>query len=192
MFGGGGGKDGGQTLQRTPEQEQAQKQLLEVLSQFQTQNLGTTNQEFSKGAAIADSRALLDNIFRDFKNNSLPEIFQNQVGSGGYNSTTGQLLANDAYAAATAKSAQVMLEAILKYKEANQNDFRTFAQLMTGMTGASPLSEGSTSAGRTLLGEGLGSLAGAGAKTIFGSGSGAKPNVSTSDLLGFMNYNGNI
>lgn len=97
------------------------KYLADILSQ--------TTSQYSKGSAIADSQGAVAEIFNQFKNSALPEIYQAQAGSGGYNSSTGQLLANDAFASANTKAASLVLDTINKYRGIQQQDYAGLANL---------------------------------------------------------------
>ena len=164
-----GGGSGGQSLELTEEQKQAQKMMLGVAQGFKDNNLALSNQNFSRTQALADSQGLVAEIFNQYKNNALPEIYQGQVSSGGYNSTTSQLLANDAFASASSKAAAQMVDTILKYNAANQNDFKTFADLIRSISGGTAVGEGSNPLAG-MLGQGVGSIVSAGAQSFFGPG----------------------
>lgn len=73
--------------------------------------------DFSKEAAAKDSEAAVAAIFRDYKNIALPKVYGAQTGSGGYNSTGVQLLANDAYGSAVAKAAELKLKTQSEYEK---------------------------------------------------------------------------
>jgi len=51
--------------------------------------------DYSKEAAIRDSMGGVQNLFQDFRQTALPGVFNAEAASGGYNSSTGQLLNND-------------------------------------------------------------------------------------------------
>jgi hypothetical protein len=67
------------------------------------------NQQFSQGNATSGAQGTVDALFREFKNDALPKIHAASNTRGAYNSTTEQLLANDAYASTVAKAAQAMM-----------------------------------------------------------------------------------
>lgn len=77
-----------------------------------------TSGDYSKDAAFADSDAILAQIFRDFSEGTLPKIYQAASGTGGYNSSTAQLLANDAFARTVAAGQQAKLKAASDYAAA--------------------------------------------------------------------------
>ena len=104
----------------------------------------TTNRaQFSKDAASKDSEASVAALFRDFKNTALPKIYGAQTGSGGYNSTGAQLLANDAYGSAVAKAAELKLKTISEYERNKNMQLEQLAKLL-GTQGAT--TKGATAA----------------------------------------------
>ena len=97
--------------------------------------LDDSKKKYSKENAITDAQDVVANIFRDYRNTDLPKIYSAQNTSGGYNSTTAQLLANDAFGAATAKSADAVLKNIVDYRKLNQGDLSSFADLFKAKAG---------------------------------------------------------
>lgn len=75
----------------------------------------TTSGAYSKDAAFKDSDAIVQQIFNEFQNTALPQIYNAQANSGGYNSTTGQLLANDAFSRTVAQAQAAKLKAASDY-----------------------------------------------------------------------------
>jgi hypothetical protein len=94
--------------------------------------LGDSQNKYNKESAIGDAQGIVSNIFRDYKNTALPQIFNAQNSAGGYGSSTGQLLANDAFGAATAKSADAVLKNITDYRKIQQQDYGALAELFKG------------------------------------------------------------
>lgn len=130
-------------------------------------NILSQTPSYGRENAIADSQGVVANIFRDYRNTDLPKIYQSENSSGGYNGTTSQLLANDAFGAATSKAAEATLRNIVAYRQLQQNDYTVLAQLF----GAAfkPFSRGSdatTTATNNAVGGLLGSLGG----SLFSSG----------------------
>lgn len=156
---GGGGGQGGIL---NPYQEAGANQLLAAISQYMKGPLAQSSQEYGKQAAIADSRGLVSSIFREYQNEALPQIMQMEAGSGGYNSSTGQLLANDAFAGAVSKSQAAVLDTINKYRAIEQNDFATLAKLVGSIPGGTP----DTSTNSTLPWNLIGDAVGAGVAEI--------------------------
>lgn len=103
------------------------------INQFMSSILGNTASQYSKQAAMNDVQGAIANLFREYSIKALPTIFQAEASSGGYNSTTGQLLANDAYAATVSKGAQLMIDAIDKYRRLQQGDYQGLANLVAAM-----------------------------------------------------------
>lgn len=79
-------------------------------------------QATTDGTADARSRALQDvqgsieALFQNFSQTALPQIGGAQRRTGGYNSTTAQLLANDAFARTTAQAAALTVDTINRYE----------------------------------------------------------------------------
>ena len=137
----GGGGSGGTDPRITDNIVGGGNFLLGKLPSFDAQFLSQSNQ-FSKPNAIMDAQGAIASIFRDYQNTALPEIYQAQNSSGGYNASTGQLLANDAFAAANAKGAAVMLDTIQKYRTLQQNDWGALANLIRAIPGSGSSTSG--------------------------------------------------
>jgi hypothetical protein len=90
------------------------------------------DQSFTRGNAIKDSQGFIENIFREFETQSLPQIYKNQRASGIYNDTSTQLLANDAYSSAVAKGQANLFQNILAYSQARNQQLNPVMQLMQG------------------------------------------------------------
>lgn len=73
--------------------------------------------EFSKAKAISDAKDAVRNIFHEYADEFLPKIYSAGCEHGIYNSTTMQLLANDAYARAVRKGAELVLKNINDYAQ---------------------------------------------------------------------------
>lgn len=127
--------------------------------------LAQTTSQYGKQSAVADSQGAVAEIFNQFKKSALPDIYQAQVSSGGYNSSTGQLLANDAFATANSKAAGLVLDTIMKYRASQQNDYLGLANLVKAV----PSAPGRAPAAGGKGGDPLGDLLGAGIGSIFGS-----------------------
>lgn len=96
--------------------------------------LGVINDSsYSRGNAIADSQGFIAQIFKDFEKSSLPKIYSNARGTGIYNDTSSQLLANDAYSSAVAKGQAQLVQNILAYAGARNQQLNPVMQLMQGM-----------------------------------------------------------
>ena len=72
---------------------------------------------YSREQALADAELAMGQLFREYRENELPKVFIAQAGSGLYNSTTGQLMANDAYARAVDLANARKLEFLTKYQQ---------------------------------------------------------------------------
>lgn len=87
---------------------------------------------YSRENAIADTQGFIDEIFRQYETESLPQIYRNPRASGIYNDTSTQLLANDAYSTAVAKGQAAISQNILNYAQARQAQLNPVMQLMQG------------------------------------------------------------
>lgn len=87
---------------------------------------------YSRENAIADTQGFIDEIFRRYQNEALPQIYRNPRASGIYNDTSTQLLANDAYATAVAQGQAAISQNILNYAQARQAQLQPVMQLMQG------------------------------------------------------------
>lgn len=83
-----------------------------------TTDSSNASAEFSKRQAIADSQGLISSLFRQYSQTALPQIISKQAAAGGYDSTTTQLLANDAFAQTIARAAEVQQGQISSYAAA--------------------------------------------------------------------------
>jgi len=98
---------------------------------------------YSKEAAITDSQAAGSYAVNEALKAGMPSISAAATNSGGYNSTTKELLSNDLTAKATAAGSTVMLDTISKYAAAN-------AERIQAATGAVSATTGKTSTGTTV------------------------------------------
>ena len=73
--------------------------------------------EFSKDSAAGDITSSYDGIFREFRETELPTIYNKMCQTGTYNSTSAQLMANDAYSRAVDKAGQAKHRAIVEYAQ---------------------------------------------------------------------------
>lgn len=103
---------------------------------------------YSKENAIKDSQGQIKAIFDQYAKSDLPKIYQAGVTSGGYNSPTQQMLANDAFAQATAKGQASMADNIMRYAQARQAQLSPLISLLSSDRGtASSNTVGSTKPG---------------------------------------------
>lgn len=93
----------------------AKNQLDQFTAQLLRQVQGGPDAAFSKEAAQLDARATVDQIFKDFQRDALPNILSLQGQSGTYSNTGVQGLANDAYAQTVGKAGALVLDTIAKY-----------------------------------------------------------------------------
>lgn len=162
--------------------------LITGIDSFMKDILSQSAGQYGKANAIADVQGAIRGVFDQYQKTALPEIYQGEMSSGGYNATTGQLLANDAFAQTTNKAAALMLDTIQKYRTSQQNDYNTLAGLVRSVPGVPGQSGGSGSSGggilSGLISKGIGAVAGA----IF-SDSRLKENIrKIGEVGGFSQY----
>jgi hypothetical protein len=98
--------------------------------------LVTSAIEYTGAKAKADAAEVVSSIFFEYSNQDLPQIYQAMNGSGGYNSVTAQMLANDAFAKANQKAAKEVLDNIQRYGNVRQGDTQALAQLYSATKGS--------------------------------------------------------
>ena len=86
--------------------------------------------EYSKDTAIADAQGTVNNVFEQFKDEALVQVYYPQCIANGYNSTTMQLLANNAYAKTVSEGAKVVLDNIQRYAGIRVSDLQVMSQLI--------------------------------------------------------------
>lgn len=89
-----------------------------------------SNKDYSKEAAIADSKGAVDYTVKSALEAGAPQISSADKASGGYNSTTTQMLNDDLTARSAAAGQKVLLDTITGYANANANQ----VQAVTGAT----------------------------------------------------------
>ena len=92
--------------------------------------------EYDKATAIADAQGTVNNLFESFRDESLAQVYQPQCIANGYNSTTMQLLANNAYAKTVSEGAKITLDNIQRYAGIRVNDLNVLAQLINAIKGS--------------------------------------------------------
>ena len=86
--------------------------------------------EYSKATAIADAQGTVNNVFEQFKDETLVQVYYPQCIANGYNSTTMQLLANNAYAKAVSEGSKVVLDNIQRYAGIRVSDLQVMSLLI--------------------------------------------------------------
>jgi hypothetical protein len=127
----------------TPEGFAAMMRALDITSKLAESSIGN----YSKDQAKADALANMGQIFREYRENELPKVFIGQAGGGLYNSTTGQLMANDAYARATDLANARILDYTKAYNQMLTNDLGSFLSALNVNKGSVKRGGESTSGG---------------------------------------------
>lgn len=86
--------------------------------------------EYDKTNAIADAKDTVNNIFDTFKDEALVQVYQPECIANGYNSTTMQLMVNNAYAKTVSEGAKVVLDNIQRYAGIRVSDLQVMSQLI--------------------------------------------------------------
>ena len=132
-------------------------ELLAAIKQYGATNLAESKALYGKGAAFADAQGAIRSIFDEYSKTTLPQIYQGELGSGGYNSTTSQLMANDAFAATNTKAAATLLDTIIKYRGLEQQDFNIMSALVGRVPAGAPADK-SKSPLAALAGDAIGAV----------------------------------
>lgn len=96
--------------------DQQYKELSATLRSLQS-DLDEYAPQYSKEAAVKDTKGLVESIFNQYRESDLPNILQQQGQSGAYSSTGTQQLANDAFSRATTQASSAVLQAITSYAD---------------------------------------------------------------------------
>lgn len=116
----------GDTQTQQTSMDAASKALLDAFTQQMASAQGTGGKGYSKADAVTDVAGTISSIFRQFKEQDLPQIMGQMGLAGAYNSTGAQFLANDAFAEATAKSADTTLQALKDYAGITRENEQAF------------------------------------------------------------------
>lgn len=111
------------------------QQITDKLTQLLSDSVAKgADPNFSKDQAIKDTQAQVDQIFRQYSTDALPNILAGMGASGGYAATGAQLLANDAFSTAVAKGSALVTDTISKYTQlANDKQGQTLSALLTAL-----------------------------------------------------------
>lgn len=109
-------------LSTTKRFDDAAKALLDAFSNSAFDEVADGESQYTRENAITDASGVVNDIFRQYREQALPEIYSAQGSTGAYNSSAAQLLANDAYGSAVSQSAQVVTDNIARYAELGQNE----------------------------------------------------------------------
>lgn len=120
--------------------------IQELLGLLGGSNLQGQLARYSPENAVADAQGQVENIFNQYSRSTLPQIFQAGGNSGGYNSTTTQLLANDAFAQANTQAADAVLRNITNYAGIRNAQFDPLLRLLQIDSGGNFVGEGPTPA----------------------------------------------
>lgn len=112
------GSESGQSTVTRLDQEQLD--LVQQLTSLLVGNVREGSPQFSPQQARQDVQGSIENLYRTYSEEVLPQIFSAQAGAGAYNTATAQLMANDAFARTTAEAGALELQAITNYAQLGQ------------------------------------------------------------------------
>lgn len=90
----------------------------------------TGKKEFTREAAIQDSEGIVKDLFTQFAETALPQIISKASQGGAYNSSAAKLLSDNLFAQTVGKAAEVRVNAISQYAQANAAKQQTAAQTL--------------------------------------------------------------
>jgi hypothetical protein len=93
------------------EDEAFVQQLVRQFSGGAAADLGAARKQ-----ALTDVKGGVDALFAEYKDTALPQIMGKQAQTGGYGSTTAQMLTNDAYARTVAQGQKLAIDAVTQYE----------------------------------------------------------------------------
>lgn len=89
--------------------------------------------KYTKGLACYDAKCAMDSIFKTHRDRNLPELYGRACVAGLYNSSSLQLLANDAYARTVAEASKLKLDWITQYASIRQAHANAMIQMLRDM-----------------------------------------------------------
>ena len=110
--------------------DEASKRILDSLTQQLSGIVGTKADTYSKASAISDAQGIVEGMFKQYREQDLPNIVATMGASGAYNSTGAQTLANSAFADTIAKAATAVTQNIANYAGIERENEQMF---MTGL-----------------------------------------------------------
>ena len=118
------------------EDEETLRQIMNIFGQGAT----GSSVEGARANALQDVQGSISEIFRQYQETALPQIGGQQRRTGGYNSTTGQLLANDAFARASSMALAQTADIVNQYEtralQGQQNALQGLSTALQGLLGA--------------------------------------------------------
>lgn len=90
--------------------------------------------EFSKSTAFSDADLLMTQLFTEHRESDLPKIYNRDCQAGLYNSTSSQLMANDAYARKVAETARLKIDTAKAYADIETGRAQPLASAVAAAT----------------------------------------------------------
>ena len=116
----------GESTTQQSSMDAASKALLDAFTQQMAGKQGTGGTGYSKADAVKDVAGTIEGVFRQYREQELPQIVGQMGIAGAYNSTGAQFLANDAFAEATARAADTTMKAITDYAGITRENEQAF------------------------------------------------------------------
>ena len=110
-------------------------------------NAAETSTQFSKDAAITDAQGAVADTIKTALQQGAPAIETNTKQSGGYNSTSAQLLGDDLTARAAAAGQKTLLDTITSYANAGAQQVNAASQAVDATKGTTATTTGNTVTG---------------------------------------------
>jgi hypothetical protein len=102
-------------------QEQTSQVALSFLNQIMPDLMAkASSKEFSREQAITDSAGAIQQVIRNFKEQTLPKLYVAESGTGGYNSSAKTMMANDLATRAAEAAAAIQSTNIANYAQIQQ------------------------------------------------------------------------
>lgn len=112
----GSSKENSSLRRLNAQDEEFVRNLMRQFSAGSNADTGTARQQ-----AIRDVQGNVNQLFTQFRETALPQIMTKQNRTGGYNSSTAQLLSNDAFSRTVAQGSALTMNAIQQYEQTALN-----------------------------------------------------------------------
>ena len=110
------------------------QQKAQVQSWVDTASARFQSTEFSKSTAFSDADSLMADLFEAHRETDLPKIYNRECQAGLYNSTSAQLMANDAYARKVSEAARLKIDTAKAYAEVETGRAQPLAAAIAAAT----------------------------------------------------------
>lgn len=154
----------------TTKTSQLNQDQIDMITSFIGERLGNLNatgegsdeQKYSKESAITDSQALVQKLIDDLVGNKLPTLANQEAATGGYNTTSKDLLKNDLVASTVGAGAEAQAQLISSYAQilqaAQASDISAILNSLGILKGANVEQTSTTKSNQTVASGGSGLL----------------------------------